>query len=250
MPTTPEEAFKKELEYLRRDIFGGMQLLYAHLTFLEVATRGTSILDGVNEAPLFWNTTLYAWQCGYFIALHRIFDTKQTHHVGRVLALAKNNPSIFSTEALAQRKRSGSPNADEWLPDYLRRVHVPTSHDFTRLEQSLSHHKNRYDTSYRKLRSKVFAHRVVAAVEDVRKLFSKTNVRELKGMYLFLAKFYEALWELLHNGRKPVLLPLRHSVKQIIRNPRDPWQPHQVHEAIVGETKHVLEVVAAERSRN
>lgn len=248
MPSTPEKQFSQELEYLRREIDSGTQMLFAHLAFQEIAGTNSKVLQGVNETPLFWGTTLYAWQCGYFITLHRIFDSKNRYHVSRVLELARENTDIFSKTSLANRKRHSSDNADEWLPEYLAKVYVPSAKDIRELERKLSFHKSRYDARYRRLRNKIFAHRDVADPEKVRDLFSQTSVREMKGMYLFLAKLYDALWELLHNGRKPKLRPLRHSVGKLVKSQIESWGTQKAHEIIIAETRDVLSIVGARRA--
>jgi hypothetical protein len=60
----------------------------------------------------------------------------------------------------------------------------------------------------------VFAHKVADRAETAA-LFGKANIRELQRMFAFLNSLYEALWELFFNGRKPVLRPLRDSVKRM-----------------------------------
>ena len=67
-------------------------------------------------------------------------------------------------------------------------------------------------------------------------LFAKTNVRELQRLCVFFQRLHEALWQLYNNGRKPVLQPMRHSVKRMRDLPspkggRDSVQERITHEA-------------------
>jgi AbiU2 len=74
-----------------------------------------------------------------------------------------------------------------------------------------------YEANYRRLRNKVFAHKEISDAAEVSALFAGTNIREMERMLVFLLSFYEALWQLFFNGRKPVLRPLRYSVNRILR---------------------------------
>jgi len=60
----------------------------------------------------------------------------------------------------------------------------------------------------------VFAHKVANRAET-EALFGKANIRELQRMFVFLNSLYGALWELFVNGGKPVLRPLRYSLKRM-----------------------------------
>lgn len=69
------------------------------------------------------------------------------------------NLEIFSKDALADRKRRLSANADEWLAEYLRTAYEPTSEDFRRLKQHVAVRRRIYESNYKALRHAVFAHR-------------------------------------------------------------------------------------------
>lgn len=236
----PEIVFEQELEYFRREVQGGIQLFFADLTFHTVVHDKPSILKRLNETSLFWNSTLYAWQSGYFITLGRIFDRSSPHNVNRLMEIAVQHPAIFSKEALAARKQRDSANADEWLPEYLKRVCVPSTSDLKRLENTLARYRRRYEKSYKGLRDKVFAHRDLVETKEVQELFSNTTIREFKGIYIFLAKLHEAFWELFNNGRKPNLRPQPHSVRRFLSSRRSSWQSPRIQEIIVKETQRVL----------
>lgn len=241
MRSSPEERFVDELEYLRREVEGGMQMLFAHFAFQEIVARDSKILSAVNETPVLWATTLYSWQCGYFICLHRIFDDKNSrYHVGRVLGLARDNIGLFSKAALSERKRRESANADEFLPALLSRAYEPSVKDINRLETGLATHKDRYNERYRKLRNKIFAHRDIADPEKVSELLSHTRVQEMRNMYLFLLKLHEALWQLFHNGRKPILRPIRYSIRDLVGSSLSSSQTQLAHARICLETRDLL----------
>lgn len=213
--TNAEAQFADELEVFRKDAEQAIQFFYANLAVNAAAARDKRILQLLNRAPLFWNTALGALQTSSFIALGRIFDQKSTHNIDRLLGIAQQNPGIFSKAALAGRKRRDSENADEWLDEFLRDVYLPTPDDFRRLRKYVARRRKTYESNYRDLRHKVFAHNVCSDTKEVEALFAKTNVRELQQLLTFLSRLREALWHLFHNGSKPNLRPVRYSVKRM-----------------------------------
>jgi hypothetical protein len=76
-------------------------------------------------------------------------------------------------------------------------------------------------------------------------LFSKGSNRELQQLFIFLGSLYDALWQLFYNGRKPVLRPLRYSVKQMRKMPPRRNRRGSVQEQILREVEHFLRSVAS-----
>jgi hypothetical protein len=73
-----------------------------------LAAEHPRVLDGPNDAPVFWNTTIFSFQKSAIVALGRIFETDTPHNVAWLLKLAED-VSVFSKEALALRKQGTSP---------------------------------------------------------------------------------------------------------------------------------------------
>lgn len=237
---TQEKQFTRELEVFRTEAQAGAQFLYAHLSFKAILSEKKNTLKIINRTPLFWNTVMDALQTSFFIVLGRIFDQKSTHNIDRLLKSAQDNIGIFSKEALADRKRRGSDNADEWIDDYLKTVHVPTAKDFRELRKKVKEFRKIYESNYRDIRLKIYAHKIESDAGDVQKLFSKTNIRELQRVFVFVNALYEALWQLLNNGQKPVLRRMRYSVKSIKRDRKPECQSQTVQERMVAEIDDFL----------
>ena len=187
--------FKRELEIFRTEGDAAVQFFYTWQTVNAVAGSDQSVHRALNKAPLFWNTSLGALQSATLVTLGRIFDPDQKNHsITRLLSLAHSNLELFSKEALAERKRELSFDADEWLPEYLKGVHVPNSDDFRRLKRHVSVRRRTYEENYRPLRHQLFAHRSASESTDVAALFAKTNIRELQQLLTFFRRMHEALW--------------------------------------------------------
>ena len=81
------------------------------------------------------------------------------------------------------------------------------------LRAHIKKHRQIYETNYRDLRNRIYAHTVATEQTDIRQIISRTNVREIERLLLFLMRVYESLWHLFMNGRKPRLRAIPRSVK-------------------------------------
>ena len=237
---TPEQQFIRELEVFRTEAQAGAQFLYANLSFNSIVSEKKKTHREVNKTPLFWNTAMGALQTSFFIVLGRIFDQNSTHNIDRLVKFAQENRDIFSKESLAKRKKKDSPNADEWIDDYLKGIYEPTAKDFREIRKKVKEFRKIYENNYRDIRHKIYAHKEVSDAEDTQKLFSKTNIRELQRVFMFVNALYEALWQLLYNGKKPVLERMRYSVRSMVRDRKPEWQSQTVQERLVGEVSDFL----------
>jgi HEPN superfamily AbiU2-like protein len=94
--STSESLFEHELEIFRHEAEAGTQFFYSHLAVHALAGKHEEIETVLNEAPLFWNTSLGALQSAAFVTLGRIFDQKSPHNVDRLLQIARQSLPIFS----------------------------------------------------------------------------------------------------------------------------------------------------------
>lgn len=235
-----DSQFEHQLEVFRTEAEAGTQFFYASLAVHAVAAKNKHVYKFLNQTPLFWNTCLGALQAATFITLGRVFDTDSGQNIDKLLCLAQNNPQIFSKEALGKRKQSISTEPCEWLDEYLRGAYEPTPRDFRRIRAHVQKQRKVYDRSYRVLRNKVFAHKEVSDRAETAALFGNTNIRELERLFVFLLKLYEALWQLYFNGRKPLLRPLRYSVKRMRDLPSSAIGNTAVQERITREAERFL----------
>jgi hypothetical protein len=238
--TTPEQQFKRELEIFRTEAGAASQCLFSYLAVHAVASNRRDIHRLLNTAALFWNTALHALQLSAHIVRGRIFDQNSPHNVDKVLSIAQKNPEIFSKEALGLRKQALSSNASEWLDDYLKTAYEPTIADFRHLRSHVAKRRKIYDAKYRDIRRKFYAHKEAAERAEVDALFSKTKVQEIQRLFAFLLSLHDSLWELFYNGRKPVLRPVRYSVKRIRDLPSPQGGRNSVQETIIHEIEKFL----------
>jgi hypothetical protein len=176
--------------------------------------------------------------------LGRIFDQKSNHNIDKILSVAQRHIEIFSKEALEKRKRAGSANAAEWIDEYMKSVYVPTAEDFRRLRKYVAKYRKIYETVYKDIRHKVIAHKELSNVDDIHALYAKTNIAEMQKLLIFVNKLYHSLWQLYHNGNKPVLRQMKYSTKRMIRAELPKWQSHHVQERIVADTVHFLKLLS------
>jgi len=230
--------FENELEIFRREIQSGTQFFYCYLAINAEISDNKKALDAVNETPLFWGTIMGALQTASFIVLGRIFDQKSKHNIDKLIGIAQEHSEIFSRNSLGKRKQQGQSIEPERLPEYLDRTYEPTPEDFRQLRRHVKKKKKIYQRNYSDIRHKIYAHKELSELSDasdIEELYSRTRIGELQRIFVFLHRLYESLWELFHNGRKPVLRPMRYSAISIREKPRPDWQSQGVHEKIIGE---------------
>ena len=241
-----DTLFDAELEVFRKEAEAAIQFLYGYLAVHAVAADHTSVHKLLNQAPLFWNTSLGALQTAAFMALGRIFDQKSPHNLDVLIRMAQKHPDIFSKTGLGRRKQGTNPTPPEWLDDYLRNAYEPTSQDFRRLRTHIHKWRKIYESNYRDIRHKLFAHKELSEQAETDAVFQKANVKELQRMSVFLGSLHDAFWQLFFNGRKPILRPRRYSIDRMRDKPLPKFWIKTVQEQIVNEVQQFL--MAASRS--
>lgn len=249
MATTAEDPFNRELEVFRQEAAQCAQYLYAYLTIHAAAAADDRIRRALNENAIFWNTTLGSLQTSTFIALGRVFDHNGRHGPGALLRLASKDPAIFSKDSLRERKRSTFGNDHEGLEKYVSEACEPGTREFGRLERLVKGYSGIYDTVYRELRNRVFAHKVHTQAETVNALFSQTKVDELQRLVTFLSRFHDALRGAFNNGTRLSLCRARHSVHDMLLRPRGRAVVKPVSEETNVDTKNVLDSLARSVTR-
>ena len=243
---TEESKFKHEIEVFRTEVDSCIQFFYTYLAINSVLSKNKQALKIVNRTPLFWNTNRGALKTSFFIALGRIFDQKSEHNVDRLLLVAQKHLDIFSAEALEVRKREGSANADEWISGYMKDIYIPTADDFKRLRRYVGKYRKIYEKTCRDIRHKIYAHKELSNQDDVHKLFARTNIREIQKLLTSLNRLHEALWQLFHNGRKPILRPMKYSVSSMMKNVQAPeWQSRDVQEEVVRDVRKFFDILSS-----
>ncbi len=242
---TKEDEFRHELEVFRTEVESSILFFYTDLTIKAVLSDNKEALKIVNRTPLFWRTNFGSLQTSFFIVLGRIFDQKSNHNVDKLLQAAQNNSIIFSAQALERRKREENANANEWIDNYMKDVYVPSANDFRRLRKYVNKYRIIYKDKYQDIRRKIFAHKELSKKDDVQKLYTRTNIREIQKLIIFLNRLYVALWELFNNGHKPTLKSMKYSVKRMRMTKVPEWQSKHVQERIVNETQKFFEILSS-----
>lgn len=212
-------SFENELELFRKEANAAAQFLYSSLALNALASEHRRVLDRLNDAPLFWNTTIFALQKSAILALGRVFETDTKHNAARLFKAASDDLSIFSREALARRKQGTSATRAEWVDEYVRDKYEPTAKDIRNLRKQVDAWRDIYDDRYRPLRNKGYAHREFATDSDEwQSSIGKTQIDELERMCTFLLVVNRALWELYVNGRKLDLEESEHSINEMLHS--------------------------------
>jgi len=195
-----ESDYRRDLSLVETDIYNGIAAIYVEATINRLCLEDPRAFDALNDNALFWNVQIGCLHTTIFMTLGRVFD-HQAHSIQRVLAATLNNPQLFSKEAIIRRKFVGGMSS-EWL-DYWTDLWVHNAADIQPLIDETERYRHIYETVYRPIRSKVYAHRVLKEDAQVANLFQKTNVMGLMDMFRFLYSLASSLEFALNNGKKP-----------------------------------------------
>jgi len=237
-----EDEFLNELEVFGNEVEVCTRFFYAYRSINDVLVDNTKALNIINRTPHLWTTISLALETSFFIALSRIFDKdRRTHNVRRLLQIAKSNIDIFSEKALKNRKIKSMPNAHEMINEFMQDIYVATEKDFKRLERYVEKYRN-ISKKYVIIRHNFFGHRQQLNMNDIYKLYSKTNIPEIQKLLVFFKRLYDSLFRLFHDGRKPVLRRMRFSIKSIRKKPKNYTQ--LIHEIIINETQSFFDLLS------
>jgi len=198
-----EFHYRRDLGLVENDIANGIEAVYVERTINKLALEDPRAFTILNANALFWTLQIRCLHTTIFMTLGRIFDHK-AHSIQKVLAATVENPQLFSKEAIVLRKLVGG-KRPEWLDEYLKDLWIPNPDDLQPLIEETERFRKIYETVYRPIRSKVYAHRVLKEDAEVANLFQKTNVSELEEMFRFLYKLAHSQVFALDNGKKPCL---------------------------------------------
>ncbi len=200
-----DAAFEECLAGFEADVATAIRSYFAMAAINHLAAQDGDLLSALNEAADFWVLIQANNQLSLFMALGRVFDQDQKARssLDRVVAAArKDRGAAFSAARLTNRKRRESPNADEWLTDFLKEIYVPSKADFRALRRWCDRYRNSFNSKYRPIRNEVYAHRS-AVGPMVEKFFADARLVDLRRIIRFLQILGDALWSLYNNGSNP-----------------------------------------------
>jgi len=176
---------------------------YAWKTIHNITAKDNKIYHALNKNSLSWNIILHSLQCTFFITIGRLFDIdEKTFSVHAFLRACITNIDQFSKNVLRERKIKGS-ETDEfpWLDKYIEKSYQPSKEDFLRLKGEISKRQKQYDSIYKPIRHKIFAHKELKEIKCVDELFKKAKIGEMQDLLCFLYQIENIIFQLLYNGR-------------------------------------------------
>src|SRR5712691_8373034 len=154
--TAAVHQFETALKIFGTQVAETTQFWFAAATMNEVAKRSKDTLKALNLTPSFWITARVAMEYQAILTAAKIFGPRKAnpHNIDYLFeVLRATRLSAFSKEALERRKRQDSPNAEEWIHDYMKRVRALTAADVKRLHQLSKRHRRTYETQYADVRN-------------------------------------------------------------------------------------------------
>ena len=232
--------FTVQLENFGNEAKNAASYVYGEMAVQHAASKSRRLLNRLNRTPTFWLFSAAAFQTVAYISFGRIFDHNSRYNVDVLLNTAEREIALFQRSALAERKRDGKATDPPWLQDYLNKAFYPALRDFKQLRAKVVQHRAVYERIIRPARNKYIAHRERHGHAEVQQLFGRGKLRELWRLTTFLLQLNKALWELLHNGRKPRFRPMRYSIRSIYDSKSSRTSAH---EYIVHDVKKLMQLI-------
>jgi hypothetical protein len=202
-----EAEYWADYQVIENEVATAIETFYAHLEMNNYASEDPAVLRGFSDAPTFWITARYGLITTFFVTLGRLFDEdRNAHSIHKLLRATGAHPEYFSRHALAERKRRPSGGGEpDWLADLLKDAWEPDAADLRALRRALAPSIRKYEAFYEPIRHKVFAHKELKDTASVDALFSKAIIHDVEEVLNALHDLLAAIWQLYHNGVKPLL---------------------------------------------
>jgi hypothetical protein len=164
-----------------------------------------ALLMSLNENALSWVFIRHSMMVSLIMALGRIFDTDgDSVSVDDLIKSCIVDIDQFSKSKLRERKLQ-SHNAHEWIDSSMESVYEPIETDFNRLRSEVKKYRKIFNSYYKPLRHKIFAHSDKASFSQRDDLWRATKGANMEDMLNFLEDVKITLQEAYLNGRKPEL---------------------------------------------
>jgi len=196
-----EELYKE----FQSEVNAACWSFYTWKNIKNIAVEDKNIYRALNRNALSWKIILYSLQSTFFIAIGRLFDTDgKSFSVHTFLRSCIENIDQFSKDSLRERKIKGSEKDKlPWLDEYIEKSYQPNKEDFLRLKDEVSKRQKRYESIYKPIRHKIFAHKDLKNVKNIKCveiLFRKAKIGEIQDILYFLYQIKMIIRELLENG--------------------------------------------------
>ena len=237
-----EERFEAAFKTLETQIAETTQFWFAARAINEIAKSNDDTLMALNETPTFWLTVRVGLEYQGIISAGKIFGNrkKNPHNIDSFFQVLREcHAAVFAPAALEARKRQSSANV-EWLPDYMKSVHVLTSKDVDRLHELMQPHRKTYKTQWAQIRNQHVAHTDVVDPHARWEMFQKTHIPDFENLISFLNQLHNEIWHLYHNGHRPELDPATHSVEALVAKDILELRKNRTDEYIVAETRRCM----------
>jgi hypothetical protein len=193
------------LNTLRNETETTIRVLFALQAFNELLRDKTNV-NKVNENVYFWLIFESSLNTKLLIGIRRLFENKSgTFNFQKFIDLCKKDIFKFSKASFEKRRIEEAGAArPEWLDDYLKTVYTPTKEDFNELSKLVRNCSKKMKGVYSDAASTIFAHAVHTDTTVIQNMLSKIRFDEMEVALNALWHVYEQVWQMYHNGRKPL----------------------------------------------
>lgn len=211
---------KTILNTLRSEAESTIRALHALEQFTALRASPQAV-KAMNKNVHFWLLFQSSLLTKVFIGIRRLFENdRDTFNFQTALNTMKSRLDEFLPAAIEQRKLEGKPEPPEWLDEYMAQVHTASEADFDALSRLVRPHRKLMQGIYTSAASEIFAHAVHTDTSAINNALANTNFSEIEAALNAIWHFYEQVWQMYENGRKPSLqvstYPYKKEVQQCV----------------------------------
>ncbi|MBI4595595.1 MAG: hypothetical protein HY730_04360 [Candidatus Tectomicrobia bacterium] len=208
------------LNTLRHEAESTIRAFYALQQFKYLFTNQESV-NKINRNVHFWMIFERSLLTKVFIGIRRLFESKaDTFNFQRALNMINNKIEDFQPLALKQRKLGGQKEPLGWIDEYMADVYTPCETDFNVLSKLVRLNSKQMKGLYTEAATKIFAHAIHTETTVINNLLSDTKFDEIENSLNAIWHFYEQVWQMYENGRKPLMqisaYPYKEEVQQSV----------------------------------
>lgn len=191
------------IDNLRKETETTLRVFYALRQFQLFLTTSEGV-EKINKNPDFWRIYETSLRTNMFVGIRRLYEAKPgTFNFQRFIDSCIENISLFSKDALRERKIRDSRNAHEWLDDYMKDVYEPNESDFKSLARLVRGNSKNMKGPYIDAATKIYAHAIHMDHASMQKLIEKLNFEEIEQALTSIWHAYEQVWQMFENGARP-----------------------------------------------
>jgi hypothetical protein len=245
--TPAEQAFNDVLSVLSEHIAQASQFWYAGSSINELSKQ-PNVVQAMHGAAGFWICARRALEDQAIVSVGKIFGHRGANptNIDRFFeVLRASRTSVFSKNAIEDRKRRDTQLTDEQIKRFMKSARALRASDVNRLHTVSKRHRRIYENQFAAIRNRHIAHFDFMTAAERNAMSARTHIPDLEKLLVFLNQFRDAIRASYYDGRAPVLRRMRWSVRSLVASDLSELSRTPDHEFAVIETRKAMDFYLA-----